>query len=325
MKLNHWSRTVACLTAGLLLAAGVARAESYPSKPINLVVPFAPGGGVDLIARVLGPQLAAQMGQPVIIENKPGASANIGAAFVAKAAPDGYTILLAANGLAANATLFPNAPFNPLKDFAPLAKVGFAPLVVIVAQNSPLKSLKDLIDTAKKNPKALTFASAGNGSSQHLAGEMLKMVAHIDALHVPYKGGAPAMTDILGGRISFMVQNPLEAMPLLNGHQLRALAVASDKRLALLPDVPTAAQAGLPGYEASVWWGFVAPAKTPKAIVDRLNAEIVKALNDPKTREKLVKMGVVVEPSTSEQFGVFLKSEVAKWAKVVKTAHIRVN
>lgn len=325
MKLNNWSRVLACLTAGLLLAAGVARAESYPSKPINLVVPFAPGGGVDLIARVLGPQLAAQMGQPVIIENKPGASANIGAGFVAKAAPDGYTILLAANGLAANATLFPNAPFDPLKDFAPLAKVGSAPLVVIVAQDSPLKSLQDLIDTAKKNPKALTFASAGNGSSQHLAGEMLKMVAHIDALHVPYKGGAPAMTDILGGRISFMVQNPLEAMPLLNGHQLRALAVASDKRLALLPDVPTAAQAGLPGYEASVWWGFVAPAKTPKAIVNKLSAEIIKALNDPKTREKLVKMGVVVEPGTSAQFGVFLKSEVAKWAKVIKTAHIRVN
>ena len=325
MKLIHWSRTIACLTAGLLLAAGVARADSYPSKPINLVVPFAPGGGVDLIARVLGPQLAAQMGQPVIIENKPGASANIGAGFVAKAAPDGYTILLAANGLAANATLFPNAPFDPLKDFAPLAKVGSAPLVVIVAENSPLKSLQDLIDTAKKNPKALTFASAGNGSSQHLAGEMLKMVAHIDALHVPYKGGAPAMADILGGRISFMVQNPLEAMPLLNAHQLRALAVASDKRLTLLPDVPTAAQAGLPGYEASVWWGFVAPAKTPKAIVDRLSTEIVKALNDPKTREKLVKMGVVVEPGTSAQFGVFLKSEVAKWAKVIKTAHIRVN
>jgi len=325
MKNVNLSRFIACLTAGLLLAVGAARAETYPGKPIKLVVPFAPGGGVDLIARVLGPQLAAQMGQPVIIENKPGASANIGADFVAKAAPDGYTILLAANGLAANATLFPNAPFNPLKDFAPLAKVGSAPLVVIVAQNSPLKSLQDLLGTAKKNPKALTFASAGNGSSQHLAGEMLKMVAHIDALHVPYKGGAPAMTDILGGRISFMVQNPLEAMPLLNGHRLRALAVASDERLALLPDVPTAAQAGLPGYEASVWWGFVAPAKTPKAIVDRLNAEIVKALNDAKTREKLVHMGVVIEPSTPEQFGKFLKSEVAKWAKVIETAGIKVN
>lgn len=325
MKIINWSRAIACLSAGLLLVTGVARADTYPSKPINLVVPFAPGGGVDMIARVVGAQLSAQMGQPVIVENKPGASANIGANFVAKAAPDGYTILLAANGLAANATLFPHAPFDPLRDFAPVAKVGYAPLVVIVAKDFPAKSLKDLLDMAKQKPGSLTFASAGNGSSQHLAGEMLKMVAHIDALHVPYKGGSPAMTDLLGGRISFMVQNPLEAMPLLNAHQLRALAVASDTRLALLPDVPTAAQAGLPGYEASVWWGFVAPAKTPDAVVAKLNAEIVKALNDPKTREKLMHMGVVIEPSTPTQFGNFLKLEVAKWAKVINTAHIRVN
>ncbi|HUW37801.1 MAG TPA: tripartite tricarboxylate transporter substrate binding protein [Rhodocyclaceae bacterium] len=323
MKRIMWSRALACVTAGLLLTTGLARAETYPSKPIKIVVPFPAGGAVDLIARVVGSQLSAQMGQPVIVENKPGASANIGAEYVAKSAPDGYTILLSANGLATNITLFPHAPVNALRDLAPIAKVGLAPLVLVVPEASPIKSLKDLIATAKKQPGKLTYASAGSGSSNHLGGEMLKLTAHIDVLHVPYKGGAPALTDMLGGRISWMLLNPLEVLPHIKAHQLRALAVASDKRLALLPDVPTAAEAGLPGFDAAVWWGFVAPVKTPKAVVDRLNAEIVKALHDPKTEEKLVKMGVVIEPSTPEQFGKFLKRETDKWAKVIKAAGIQ--
>ena len=324
---STWSKIVLCLCAcaGIVMTSGAAQAETYPSRPIRIVVPFPPGGGVDLVARVIGQQLTAQMGQPVIIENKPGASANIGADYVAKAKPDGYTILCAANGLASNVTLFPHTPFNALRDFAPITKVGSAPLIIIVAKDFPAKTLKDLIAMARKEPGKLAYGSAGNGSSQHLGGEMLKLAAKIDVLHVPYKGGAPAMTDLLAGRISYMVQNPLEALPHLKAGQLRALAVAGDKRMALFPDVPTAAEAGLPGYEAPVWWGFVAPVKTPKAVVAKLNAEIVKALAAPAVKDRLTQLGVAIEGDTPEQFGQFLKADVTKYAKVIKTAGIHAD
>ncbi len=324
---SAWSKIVVCLCAcaGIALMAGVARADTYPSRPLRIVVPFSPGGGVDLVARVIGQQLSLQMGQSVIIENKPGASANIGADYVAKADPDGYTILCAANGLATNVTLFPHTPFNALRDFAPVAKVGSAPLMVIVAEDFPAKTLKDLIAMARKEPGKLAYGSAGNGSSQHLGGEMFKLAAKIDVLHVPYKGGAPAMNELLAGRISYMVQNPLEALPHVKAKQLRALAVAGSKRMALFPDVPTAAEAGLPGYEAPVWWGFVAPAKTPKEVVAKLNVEIVKALASPKVRDRLTQLGVVIDSGTPEQFGQFLNAEVAKWAKVINTAGIHAD
>lgn len=323
----NWSKIFICICAcaSLALTAKIADAEDYPSKPIRIVVPFAAGGAVDLIARVIGQQIALQTGQPVIVENKPGASANLGADYVAKAAPDGYTVLLSANGLATNVTLFPQAPVNTLRDFAPVAQVGYAPLVLVVAKDAPAKSLKELIAIAKQQPGKLSYASAGNGSSQHLGGEMLKISAQIDVLHVPYKGGAPALTDLLGGRISYMMQNPLEVMPHIKAHQLRALTVASAKRLAQLPDVPTASEAGLPGFEASVWWGIVAPVKTPKDIVAKLNAEVLKALGAPKVKEKLNEMGVVIKPSTPEQFGDFLKLEIDKWAKVIKTSGIQAD
>lgn len=319
------SSIVLCLCTLAALATSAVQAEDYPTKPIKIVVPFAPGGAVDAIARVIGRQLSVQLGQPVVIENKPGASANIGADFVAKAPPDGYTILLAANGLATNMTLFPHVPFNALRDFAPIARVGYAPLVLVVPSEFPAKSLKDLLVMARQQPGKLNYASAGNGSSNHLAGEMLKISAAIDVMHVPYKGGAPALTDLLGGRISFMLLNPLEVLPHIKGHQLRALAVGSGKRLALLPDVPTAAEAGLPGFEVSVWWGFVAPAKTPKEFVAKLNSEIQKALADPQVNDKLVQMGAIINPSTPEQFGEFLKIEVETWAKVIKTAGIQAD
>lgn len=326
LKLNWSSLVIAlCASASLALTAKVALAEEYPSRPIRIVVPFAAGGAVDSIARVIGQQMSLQTGRPVLVENKPGASANLGADYVAKAAPDGYTVLLGANGLATNVTLFPNAPVNTLRDFAPVAQVGYAPLVLVVAKDSPAKTLKELISIAKQQPGKLSYASAGNGSSQHLAGEMLKISAQIDVLHVPYKGGAPALTDLLGGRISYMMQNPLEVLPHIKAGQLRALAVGGVKRLALLPDVPTASEAGLPGYEASVWWGFVAPVKTPQDIVGKLNTEVQKALAAPRVKEKLAEMGVVINPSTPEQFGAFLKLEIDKWAKVIKTSGIQAD
>lgn len=323
MSKLSWS--MIALSASLALTFNLAHAQEYPNKPIKIVVPFAAGGAVDSIARVIGQRLSVQVGQPVLIDNRPGASANLGADIVAKSPPDGYTVLLSANALATNTTLFPNAPFNALRDFAPVAYVGYAPLVLVVPTAFPAKSLKELIALAKQQPGKLNYASAGNGSSQHLAGEMLKISAQIDALHVPYKGGAPALTDLLGGRISYMMQNPIEVLPHIKANQLRPLFVGSSKRLSLLPDTPTASEAGLPGYEATVWWGVVAPVKTPKEVVAKLNAELVKALGDPGVKDKLTEMGVVINPSSPQQLGEFLKLETDKWAKVIKTSGIQAD
>ena len=306
-----------------LLAPFGAHAQPYPNRPIRIVVPYAAGGAVDIVARTIGQPLAEVLKQPVIVDNRPGASANIGMELVAKAAADGYTLLMASNGIATNVALFPHLTFDAQRDFAPIAKIGHAPLVIVVPAASPAKSLKDLIAMAKAEPGKLSYASAGNGSSGHLAGELLKSTAKVDVLHVPYKGGAPAITDLLGERISFMPINPVEVMAHIRAGRLRALAVASDKRFALLPDVPTVAQAGLPDYEVSVWWGLVAPAKTPPEIVRQLNAETDKALADPAIANKLGELGVVVTPGTPDQFAAFIKSQTELWSDVVKSSGIK--
>ena len=311
------------LAGGALLASLVAYAQPYPSHSIKIVVPYAAGGAVDIVARTIGQPLAEALKQPVIVDNRPGASANIGMEAVAKAASDGYTLLMASNGIATNMALFPNLPFDGRRDFAPIAKIGYAPLVIVVPASSPIKSLKDLLAMAKAEPGKLTYASAGNGSSGHLAGELLKSAAKVDILHVPYKGGAPAITDLLGERITFMPINPVEVIAHIRAGRLRALAVASDQRFPLLPDVPTVAEAGLPGFEASVWWGLVAPANTPPEIVRRLNGETTKALNDPGVAGKLGELGVVVTPGTPGQFAAFLKAQTELWSDVIKTAHIQ--
>jgi tripartite-type tricarboxylate transporter receptor subunit TctC len=306
-----------------LLASLTVQAQPYPTRLIKIIVPYAAGGAVDIVARTIGQPLAEALKQPVIVDNRPGASANIGMEMAAKAAPDGYVLLMASNGIATNMALFPNLTFDGRRDFAPIAKIGYAPLVIVVPVSSPVKSLKDLIAMAKAEPGKLTYASAGNGSSGHLAGELLKSTAKIDVLHVPYKGGAPAITDLLGERISFMPINPVEVMAHIRGGRLRALAVASDKRFPLLPDVPTVTEAGLSGYEASVWWGLVAPAKTPPEIVQQLNAEINKALANPAIATKLAELGVVVTPGTPDQFVAFIKSQTELWSGVVTTAGIK--
>jgi tripartite-type tricarboxylate transporter receptor subunit TctC len=306
-----------------LLAPLTAHAQPYPNRPIKIIVPYAAGGAVDIVARTIGQPLAEVLKQPVIVDNRPGASANIGMEMVAKATPDGYTLLMASNGIATNMALFPHLTFEARRDFAPIAKIGYAPLVIVAPASSPAKSLKDLIAMAKAEPGKLTYASAGNGSSGHLAGELLKSTAKVDVLHVPYKGGAPAITDLLGERISFMPINPVEVMAHIRAGRLRALAVASDKRFPLLPDVPTAAEAGFPGYEASVWWGFVAPAKTPPEIVRQLNAETNKALANPAIANKLGELGVVVTPGTPDQFAAFIKSQTELWSDVINSAGIK--
>lgn len=311
--------------AGAAVSANTAGAQEFPSKPIKIIVPYSAGGGVDSIARIVGRQLSTRLGQPVIVENRPGANANLGADLVAKAAPDGYTLLLSANTLATNTTLFPHTPFNVQRDFAPVARIGYAPLVLVVPASSALHSVKELISAAKQQPGKLNYSSSGNGSSQHLAGEMLKDVAKIDVLHIPYKGGAPALTDLLGGRITYMFQNPFEVISHIKANQLRPLMVGGEKRLPLLPDVPTAGEAGLRGFEASVWWGVVAPIKTPRGVVNKLNAEIRNLLNDPEVRSKLADIGVVTTPGTPEQFGEFLKTETDRWAKVIQAAGIHAD
>lgn len=313
------------LALGTQLFAAAAQAQSYPNKPIHVVVPFSPGGAVDILARIIGPRLSEQIGQPVIVDNRPGASGNIAPELVAKSAPDGYTVLIAANGLATNTTLFPNLAFNVLADFAPVASIGYAPLILVSATSFPAKSLKELIAMAKAEPGKLTYASAGNGTSGHLAAEMLKYSAQIDVLHVPYKGGAPAIVDLLAGRISFMLLDPLQVMSHVHAQRMRAIVVGSPKRLGLLPDVPTAAEAGLPGFEAIVWWGFLVPAKTPKEVVAKLNSEVNKALAQPAVKARLAEMGAVTTASSPEEFGTYIKSETDKWADLIKKSGIRAD
>jgi tripartite-type tricarboxylate transporter receptor subunit TctC len=315
----------ATILSSLMAAAlpPMASAQTYPARPIRIIVPYPAGGAVDIIARIIGQPLSEALKQPVIVDNRPGASANIGMDLAAKSAPDGYVLLMASNGIATNMTLFPGLGFDGRRDFAPIARIGYAPLVIVVPAASPAKSLQDLIALAKAEPGKLTFASAGNGSSGHLAGELLKSAAKIDVLHVPYKGGAPAITDLLGERISFMPINPVEVIAHIRSGRLRALAVGSDKRVLLLPDVPTVAEAGLPGFEATVWWGLVARAGTPREVVARLNAETNRALADPAIAAKLAELGVVITAGSPEQFGGFIQAQTELWSGVIRAAGIK--
>ena len=310
------------LMASLTLVGASARAETFPDHPIRLVVPYAAGGAVDIVARSVGQRMSQLLKQPIIVDNRPGASTNIGMDFVAKAPADGYTIMMASNSLATNSALFNKLGFNPSRDFAQVARIGEASLVVVVPAKSPIASMKALVAQAKAQPGKLSYASAGNGSSGHLAGEMLKETANIDVLHVPYKGGAPAITDLIGERITFMPINPLEVVSHIKAGTLRPLAVASANRSALLPDVPTSKEEGLPGFTASVWWGLVAPAKTPAPIVRQLNAAANTALADPDVRKQLSQLGVTIVSGTPEQFGQFVRTETATWNGVIRKAGI---
>lgn len=309
----------------LLGAPQAQAAGAYPSRPIRLEVPFAPGGAVDILARAIGAKVASELSESVIVENRPGAGGNIAAAYVARAKPDGYTVLIAANGLTANMTLFHHLSFDALKDLAPVAYVGYAPLILITGAGSPAKTLSDLLARARAPGAKMTFATAGYGSSGHLAAELFKLDAHINATHVPYKGGAPALIDLESNRVDFMFLDPLQVMPQMSTGRLRPIAVGSAQRLSLLPNVPTMSQAGMPGFDATVWWGFVVPAKTPAPIIAKLNTAINQALADPEVHRTLEGMGVVVQPDTPQQFGAFLKADADKWGKVVRRAKLSVD
>ena len=315
------------LLASIVAAGPVgAQTDKWPAKPITYIVPFAAGGTTDVLARIIAQKLSAAVGQPVIVDNKPGAGGNIGSDFVAKAAPDGYTILGGTiSSHAINPSLYPKMPYDAVKSFVPITLIGTNPLVLIVPPNSTATTLKELLAQAKAKPGSITFASAGNGTSQHLAGEMLKSAAGIDVIHVPYKGSGPAIQDLMGGQVAMMFDTTVVAAPQIKGGKVRALGVTSAKRVKGFENIPTMGEAGLPGYEVTSWQGIFAPAATPPAIVARLNSEIVKILNTPEVRERLEGLGIEPVANTSEEFAAFQKAEIAKWAKVVKEGNVKID
>lgn len=318
--------TVAAMTmlAGLSLTSTPSSAQAqWPSKPIRLVVPYAAGGFADLRARQLAQVISKSLGTSIIVDNKPGAGGVIGTDAIAKAAPDGYTIGMGNLApLAVNITLMKRLPYDPAKDLQPVILLEKAPLFLTTNPNSGIKSVADLIAQAKANPGKLGFASSGVGGAHHLSGEMLKMMANIDLVHVPYKGGAPAASDLLAGHVPLMFEMGYSALPNIKAGKLKALAVSSAKRLPVAPDVPTLEEVGIKGFESYNWQGMVVPAGTPAPIVERLNKELNNALNSPEIRKSIESTGAEVGGGTPAQFGAFIKKETATWAKVIQTAKI---
>ena len=317
----------ALLLAATFVAAPPAGAQAYPAKQVTLIVPYPPGGGTDFFARTVGQKMAESLGQPVIVDNRPGAATIIGAQLVAKAPADGYTVLLGDTATyAVNAGLYKRLPYDPLKDFAPVSLTGrFALLLVVNPSVIGVNSVKELIEQARKQPGKINYASPGSGSPHHLAMELFKQQAGIDLTHVPYKGAAPAMQDLLGGRIPVMFLDLAAGAPQIRGGKLKALAVASPKRIAALPDLATIDQSGVAGFEAWAWQGLAVPAATPKEVVAKLHAAYVNAISDPTVRQRIVEAGIEPLQSTPQQLADYIVSETAKWAKVIKDGNITVE
>ncbi len=317
---------VAAVAAVTVAASALAQAPAYPSKPIRLVVPFPPGGATDILARDVAQRLTEAWGQSVVVDNRPGAGGNIGTELVAKAAPDGYTLEMGTVGThAINASLYAKMPYDPVKDFAPVILVAGVPNVLVVNPSLPVNSVAELIAYAKANPGKLNFASSGNGTSIHLSGELFKVMAGVQMVHVPYKGSAPAVQDLIAGQVQLMFDNLPPSLPQIRAGKLRALAVTSATRAPALPDVPTIAEAGLPGFEASSWFGILAPAGTPPAIVAKLNTEIGKWLATPEAQEKLRSQGASPAGGSPEDFAKHIAAETTKWAKVVKDSGAKID
>jgi tripartite-type tricarboxylate transporter receptor subunit TctC len=310
--------------AGTLLSPLAFAQDKYPSKPITLVCPYAAGGNADQRSRQIGRYLATALGQPVLVDNKPGAGGNIGTEAVARAKPDGYTIGMGNFApLAVNPTMFKKLNFDPARDLVPICLIERGPLVLMVHPSSPFKSVKDVIDAAKAKPGKLSFASGGLGGSHHLSAELFKSISGLEITHIPYKGGAPATTDLMGGQVDMMFEQMYAAAPSLRAGKLRALAITSKTRSPLFPELPTMIEAGVPGFEVQNWQGLVAPAGTSPAIIKVLNEACNKALADPAIREQMLGQGNEVEGGTPEQFAALIRSEAARWGKLVKDANIK--
>jgi tripartite-type tricarboxylate transporter receptor subunit TctC len=310
------------LTGAVLLTALAtsAFAQGYPTKPAKVIVPYPPGGPTDIVARVVSQKLSEQMGQQFIVENRPGAGGNIGAEAVAKSPADGYTLLVATTAHAINPALFKSLGYNLVKDFAPVSQLTSGPLVIVANPSLPVKNVKELIALAKAKPGTLNYASSGNGQSTHLSAELFGAMAGVKMNHIPYKGSAPALTDVMGGQASLMFDTMLSAMPQVKNGKLKAIAVTSAARSPAAPDVPTVAESGLPGYEAIAWNGLLAPAGTPAEVVNKLNAELKKALDAPDVKDRFSAQGFGAAWNTREAFAKFMQAELDKWAKVVKVS-----
>lgn len=318
MSLGRRTLMAFAAAAPLALAAAPA-AAAYPDRPIKLVVPYTPGGVTDALARVLAKGLSDRVGQPVVVENRGGGGANIGADAVAKAAPDGYTLLMGSAAThAINSSLYKSLSYDHIRDFAPITQVAQVPNILVVHPSVPAKDVRELIAYAKANPGKLNFGSSGSGGTIHLSGELFKTLAGVDMLHVPYKGSAPAVSDLLGGQVQVMFDSSV--VPHVKSGRLRALAVTSSKRSTALPDVPTMAEAGLPGYESTAWFGVLAPAGTPQPILARLHDEMVAVLKDPATQAWMKQQGFDAIGDTPAQFAAYIRKETDKWAKVVKAS-----
>jgi tripartite-type tricarboxylate transporter receptor subunit TctC len=322
-------KTLRILAAAALVAlvplAGVA-AQPFPAKQIRFVVPYPPGGPLDAVARLLGQKIAASIKHPVVVDNVPGAGGNIGAGVVARAAPDGHTILMGAVAThAINPTLYPSIPYNAEKDFIAVTQVASTPNVLVVNPAVEATTVAEFIKLAKSKPGKLNFGSGSTGSAGHLAGELFKTMAGVDMAHIPYKGAAAAMQDLVGGRVDLMFDNFASSLGQVKGGRVRALAVTTAKRTALAPELPTIAEAGLPGFDISTWFGIFVPAGTPKAAVDRLYDEFAKALNAPDVRERMFALGAEPVASRPEDFAAFVKAEAAKYAKLVKSSGAKVD
>jgi tripartite-type tricarboxylate transporter receptor subunit TctC len=310
------------LAAGLALAGGEAAAQAWPARPVKMIVPYTPGTGIDILARTLGEKLGQRWGQSVVVENKPGASGNLGTAAAAKAPPDGYTLVMIVNAFAINPSVYRNVPYNPATDFVPVASVASGALVVTTNPAVKAASLKELVELSKAKPGGMPYGSPGAGTPQHMASELFRNVSGASLVHVPYKGSAGAVTDVLSGEVGLMFMPVHTALPFVTSGKLKVLAVASAKRSPVMPQVPTVAEAGYPGAEVDMWYGLLAPAGTPRELVAKVHADIAEVLQQPDVREKLDKQGLSPLPMSADAFGELIKSDLVRWAKVVKDANI---
>lgn len=319
-----------CLLLAMLafvpVAAHAAAAGAYPERPIRLVVPFPASGGVDVTARILAKEMSEKIGQQVVVDNRPGASGIVGSEIVANATPDGYTLLMGNVAThAVNVNLHKKLSYDPLKSFEPVSRVAEVPEILLVHPSVPATSVKELIALAKSKPGALTYGSAGNGTPPHLAAELFKLMANVNIVHVPYKGTPPAMTDLMGGQLTMIFSNILSALPLVNGGKVKALGVTSIKRSRVAPTIPTIAESGLPGFQENSWYGVLAPAGTPPAIISTLNKAIVQALKSPALLDTLTKQGAEVSASSPAEFREFIRAEIERYAKIVKASGLRID
>lgn len=324
--MKAWIRSTLYIVLAAAAAVQPAAAQSYPSKTVRLIIPYPPGGGTDTIMRPFAERLGQRLGQQVLVDNRGGAGGAIGMEAAKNADPDGYTIVAALTAqLAVNPFLYRKLPYDPVKDFAPITLFADGPYVLVVHPSLPVHSVKELIALAKKHPNEIAYASSGNGSGGHLAAEMLKSLAGIKMLHVPYKGGGPALTALLSGEVQVLFSTYAAGRGHIAAGRIRALGVTTARRPKAIPDIPTIAEAGVPGYDSGVWYALLAPAGTPKAIIDRLNRETLAVLHDPKFNKMLVSRAITPIGSTPEKLASYIKSEMAKWAKVVKEANIHID